>query len=194
MSARHREIGSRFGVTGSQRLVVRIIGQTPGVSAGEVARVLHVHPSTLTPTLQTLIERGLVRREAHRDDRRRAVLSLTRRGEKIDAASAELIDKAVRGALARLAGSEVFAARRVLHTVAAAVGGETDPGRALVAGSRRSRATRALSSPGKGVAVASERSPSEAAARPGGRRPAGAPRNEPTAAPPAGDRGSRAAS
>jgi DNA-binding MarR family transcriptional regulator len=159
LSARHREFGGRYGVTGSQRLVVRIVGQTPGVSAGEVARVLHVHPSTLTPTLQALLERGLLRREAHRDDRRRAVLSLTRRGERIDAAAAELIDRRVRAALARLSGSEVFAARRVLHTVAAAILGEADPAKALAAASRRSRASRAMA-----AQIAPEEVPAEQAA------------------------------
>lgn len=35
------------GVTGPQRLVLRVVGLYPGVSAGELATILHVHPSTL---------------------------------------------------------------------------------------------------------------------------------------------------
>lgn len=121
LSVRQREISDRFGVTGSQRLVVRIVGQSPGISAGEVSRVLHVHPSTLTPTLQALLAGGLLRRAADPRDRRRAVLWLTKRGERLDAESAALVDRAVRRALARHDGSEVFSARRVLHAVAAEV-------------------------------------------------------------------------
>jgi DNA-binding MarR family transcriptional regulator len=136
LSVRQREISRRFGVTGSQRLVVRIIGQSPGISAGEVARVLHVHPSTLTPTLQGLLERGLLRRAADPADRRRAVLWLTKQGERLDAASAALVDRAVRRALARHSGSEVFSARRVLHAIAAEVLG-ADAARAVRATSHR---------------------------------------------------------
>jgi DNA-binding MarR family transcriptional regulator len=139
LATRHRQIAVRFGVTGSQRLVVRIVGQKPGVSAGQVADVLHVHPSTLTPTLQALAQRGLLRRAPDPRDRRRSVLSLTRRGQRVDAAAAQLVDKAVRTALAQLLASEVFSARRVLHAVAASVGGEVSPHDALEATARQAR-------------------------------------------------------
>lgn len=127
LATRHRQIALRYGVTGSQRLVVRIVGQKPGVSAGQVARVLHVHPSTLTPTLQSLVQQGLLRRAPDPRDRRRSVLWLTRRGQRVDAAAAQLIDKAVRATLAQLPGTDLFAARRVLHAVAASVGGDEEP-------------------------------------------------------------------
>jgi DNA-binding MarR family transcriptional regulator len=39
------------GVTGPQRLVLRVVGLFPGMSAGELATVLRVHPSTLTGVL-----------------------------------------------------------------------------------------------------------------------------------------------
>ena len=52
----------RIGVTGPQRLVLRVIGLSPGLSAGDVATILHLHPSTLTGVLQRLIGQRLVRR------------------------------------------------------------------------------------------------------------------------------------
>jgi DNA-binding MarR family transcriptional regulator len=122
LSVRARKLGSRYGITATQRLVLRIVGQTPGISAGDAARILHVHPSTLTPVLQQLEGRGFIRRAADPLDRRRAILWLTRRGERVDAASASEVDEVVRGALGRLAASEVFHARRVLHAVAEALG------------------------------------------------------------------------
>lgn len=122
LSERAKVVGSRFGITATQRLVVRIVGQSPGTSAGAVARILHVHPSTLTPVLQQLVTRGLVRREADPADRRRAVLWLTARGGRVDAASASDVDTRVRTALARIAPSEVFHARRVMHAIAEALG------------------------------------------------------------------------
>jgi MarR family transcriptional regulator, organic hydroperoxide resistance regulator len=179
LAVRHREISLRFGVTGSQRLVVRIVGQKPGVSAGQVARVLHVHPSTLTPTLQALAKHGLLRRAPDPRDRRRSVLWLTRRGERIDWASAQVVDKAVRTALAQLSGSEVFAARRVLHAVAASVGGEISPRDALDV--ERRRRGRAGARPQRMPARAEPPAPAAAReARPAAR--GSAPRERPTPA------------
>src|SRR5206468_4578402 len=42
-----KRMEATFGVTGPQRLVVRIVGRFPGIAAGRVAQILHVHPSTL---------------------------------------------------------------------------------------------------------------------------------------------------
>jgi DNA-binding MarR family transcriptional regulator len=127
LAARAKKLGTRFGITPTQRLVLRIVGQTPGSSAGDAARILHVHPSTLTPVLQQVEERGYVRRAADPLDRRRAVLRLTKRGARVDAASAAEIDEVVRATLARLAPSEVFHARRVVHALTDALGEAAPP-------------------------------------------------------------------
>lgn len=42
-----KQMGAGAGVTGPQRLVIRLIGLFPGVSAGDLAAILHLHPSTL---------------------------------------------------------------------------------------------------------------------------------------------------
>jgi DNA-binding MarR family transcriptional regulator len=60
-------------VTGPQRLVLRLLGLQPGVSADELAATLHVHPSTLTGILRRLEDQGLLARDPHPADRRRAV-------------------------------------------------------------------------------------------------------------------------
>jgi hypothetical protein len=43
-----KRMAGDIGVTGPQRLVLRVVGLFPGMSAGDLATVLHVHPSTLT--------------------------------------------------------------------------------------------------------------------------------------------------
>lgn len=53
-----RRMARHVGVTGPQRLVLRVVGLFPGVSAGDVAAVLHVHPSTLTGVLRRLVAQG----------------------------------------------------------------------------------------------------------------------------------------
>jgi hypothetical protein len=37
----------RFGITGPHRLVIHIVGRFPNIVAGQLAAILHLHPSTL---------------------------------------------------------------------------------------------------------------------------------------------------
>ena len=53
-NGRQKRMEQRSGVTGPQRLVLRVVGLFPGISAGALARLLHVHPSTLTGVLHRL--------------------------------------------------------------------------------------------------------------------------------------------
>src|SRR5437868_12246913 len=75
-----KRMEASYGITGPQRLVVRIVGRFPGISAGGLAEVLHVHPSTLTGVLRRLEARGVLQRKADPSDARRALFGLTPRG------------------------------------------------------------------------------------------------------------------
>src|ERR1700760_1858990 len=66
-----KRMEATFGVTGPQRLVVRIVGRFPGIAAGRVAEILHVHPSTLTSILKRLETRGMLQRRSDPRDARR---------------------------------------------------------------------------------------------------------------------------
>lgn len=106
-----KRMEARHGVTGPQRLVVRIVGRCPGISAGEVSRILHLHPSTLTGILRRLADRGLLERKPDPSDGRRALLRLTPRGVAVDALRGGTVETAVRRALSRLDPRTVRAAR-----------------------------------------------------------------------------------
>src|SRR5262245_29554389 len=69
-----KRMESTLGVTGPQRLVIRIVGRFPGVAAGQLARILHVHPSTLTGILKRLEQRAVISRQSDPEDALRAVL------------------------------------------------------------------------------------------------------------------------
>ena len=71
-----KRMGGEIGVTGPQRLGLRVVGLFPGMSAGDLASILHVHPSTLTGVLQRLVDQRLLARADDPLDRRRAVLRL----------------------------------------------------------------------------------------------------------------------
>src|SRR5689334_17453862 len=73
LEASSKQMDAQFGVTGPQRLVIRIVGRHPGISAGQIAEILHVHPSTLTGVLGRLVERGIIHRRVDPADARRAL-------------------------------------------------------------------------------------------------------------------------
>jgi DNA-binding MarR family transcriptional regulator len=115
-----KRMEARLGVTAPQRLVLRIVGRFPGISAGELSEILHLHPSTLTGVLQRLGERKLLVRRADPADARRALLELTAKGRAVDALRTGTVEAAVRRALRRLSPS----AERTVREAAEALSGE----------------------------------------------------------------------
>jgi len=106
-----------LGVTGPQRLVVRIVGRFPGISAGELAKVMHVHPSTLTGVLERLERRRLIRRVTDPKDARRSLFRLTTAGERIDGTIEGSIEGIVNDVHPRIAPADWAAAMAVIHTL-----------------------------------------------------------------------------
>jgi DNA-binding MarR family transcriptional regulator len=119
-----KRMASRIGVTGPQRLALRVIGQRPSVTAGQLAEVLHLHPSTLTGILARLQSAGLVERNSDENDARKARLQLTRRGAAINASTSGTIEQTVGQALRRLPPRKVRAAKDVLTALAGAFSGQ----------------------------------------------------------------------
>jgi DNA-binding MarR family transcriptional regulator len=113
-----KRMESAFGITGPQRLVVRIVGRFPGISAGALAEVLHVHPSTLTGVLRRLEMRGVLQRRGDPNDGRRALFGLTARGKKVDTLRTGLVEQAVKRVLMRMP-DDATAAQRILSALAA---------------------------------------------------------------------------
>ncbi len=118
LQRRSKRMEVEIGVTGMQRVVIRLIGRFPQVTAGRLAELLHVHPSTLTGVLRRVVDRGFVLRERDRTDARVAHFALTPEGTKVDNVQAGTVEAAVRRALARLGAAEIDAARVVLSAVA----------------------------------------------------------------------------
>jgi DNA-binding MarR family transcriptional regulator len=116
-----KRMAGTLGVTGLQRLVLRILGLFPGIAAGEIASILHVHPSTLTGVLSRLIDQGLIARSTHAGDRRRAVLALTPRGRRVNGVKKGTVEAGVQKALRDVSPQDRAIARRVLTTVCEAL-------------------------------------------------------------------------
>ena len=93
-TSKHME--ATCGLTGPQRLVLRIVGRFPSISAGRLAQILLVHPSTLTGVLQRLEGEGVIRRRADPRDRRRSLVGLTALGRRLDVEAEGTVESAVR--------------------------------------------------------------------------------------------------
>jgi DNA-binding MarR family transcriptional regulator len=119
-----KRMKSVIGVTGPQRLVVRIVGRFPGIPAGQIAELLHVHPSTLTGILKRLERQGLIRRRPDAKDRRRAFLGITAKGRRIDAAGPGTVEAAVERVISRATRAKLASASAILMDLAAALGGQ----------------------------------------------------------------------
>ncbi len=116
-----KRMHARLGVTGPQRLVLRIVGHHGRISAGDLAEVLHIHPSSLTGMLRRLEEAELIRRESDPFDRRRALLELTRRGMRLNDRREGTIEAAVAKTLAKISKDRVAATKSVMKAMAAAL-------------------------------------------------------------------------
>ncbi|MEJ3741180.1 MarR family transcriptional regulator [Bacillus tropicus] len=70
-------------LTTSQFYILKIINYYGALRASELAREMNVKPSTITVTINRLIEQGLVNRYHDREDRRAVIIELTKKGESV---------------------------------------------------------------------------------------------------------------
>ena len=107
-----------IGVSGPERMVVRLVGRYPGIAAGELANLLRVHPSTLTGLLRRLTSRGLLARKIDSTDARRSLFTLTPKGATVDKLRRGTVEAAVTAALDSLDERDVRVAVAVLDALA----------------------------------------------------------------------------
>lgn len=81
--ARFRPVLREHGLTEQQWRVIRVLADNEGIDASEVAARSYLLAPSLTRILQFLEKEDLVVRTADRNDQRRSVLKLTRKGRKV---------------------------------------------------------------------------------------------------------------
>jgi DNA-binding MarR family transcriptional regulator len=113
-----KQMEATLGITGPQRLVLRIVTDRPGLSAGELANIVHLHPSTITGILQRLVRKRLIRRERDPQDSRRIRLQSRPAASTFVAPSTVTVESAVTSALEGIARPRVHHAREVLSAIA----------------------------------------------------------------------------
>ncbi len=73
----------RFGLAVTEWRVIAVLGRFPGLSANGVAERTAMDKVAVSRAVARLLERGLLERDVHGDDRRRSVLALSEAGYRI---------------------------------------------------------------------------------------------------------------
>jgi MarR family transcriptional regulator, organic hydroperoxide resistance regulator len=114
-----KRMEATLGITGPQRLVIRLIGRFPRITMGGLAERMLVHPSTVTGIVRRLERGGLVTRRVDPRDRRRSFLGLTARGRRRNKSVTGTLEAAVRRVRKTVPASAVNEARTLLAALAA---------------------------------------------------------------------------
>jgi DNA-binding MarR family transcriptional regulator len=133
LQRRSKSMAATLGITGPQRLVIRIIGRFPSIHARQLADILHLHASSLTALLKRLEHRDWVRRWPDARDRRRWLLGLTRQGQTLNRETPGTIEAAVQRVLKTTTRDDLDVTRAVLSKLARELDGG---GRSRVIGMR----------------------------------------------------------
>ena len=104
----------QLGITAQQRLIIRCVGKYPGLTAGQLARLLHLDPGTVSAALKRLERKALLERRKDPRDGRRASLGLTAEGRLLDAPEAGTVEAAVEKLLATVDAAHLSTATGVL--------------------------------------------------------------------------------
>jgi DNA-binding MarR family transcriptional regulator len=75
--------GERFGIGITEWRVIAVLGLQPGLSANQVAERTAMDKVAVSRAVAKLLERDLLQRDTHGDDRRRSVLVLSEAGYRV---------------------------------------------------------------------------------------------------------------
>jgi len=117
LNQRSKAMLTRHGVTGPQRLVARVVGRLGPITPANLARVLHLHPSSVTRLVRKLEARSFIRRTPDPAHRGRFLLALGSRGGRVERLGGGTVESAIRSALSSASPSDVQATRRVIALV-----------------------------------------------------------------------------
>lgn len=108
-----------LGISAQQRLIVRGIGEFPGVPPAQLAERLRLDSGTVSAALRRLEAKELVERRRDARDSRRITLELTERGKALARPTASTVESAVDRLLGQVDARDVEATKRVLDALIA---------------------------------------------------------------------------
>ena len=107
-----------LGVTSQQRLFIRCLGKYPGMTATQLAAVLHLDRGTVSVALRRLMVKGVITKRPDPKDSRRVSLGLTPRGRRLDVVQKVTVEHAVAQLISKAGSAEVTRVKRLLRQLA----------------------------------------------------------------------------
>lgn len=78
-----QQVEKRVGLGGAQVWALSVIRDTPDIGVGDLARAMHIHQSTASNLVRSLVERELITVSRHPGDRRAVRLRVLAAGSRI---------------------------------------------------------------------------------------------------------------
>lgn len=89
-------------------VILRIVQESEtDVTAGELAKLMHVSTARIARALNTLEEKNYIRRESHEGDARKVIIRLTKQGERALDERNEVVRETVKPMLENLTEEEI---------------------------------------------------------------------------------------
>lgn len=109
-----QDVYRQYGLTGPQLWALKTLQRAGRLSAGQLARALAVHQSSLSILIDRLEKRGLVSRVRSRGDGRFVLIEMTKRGLALSAMAPEPAQGRLLHGLQAMSRAEVSQVRRVV--------------------------------------------------------------------------------
>ena len=112
----------RIGISGPQRVVLRLVAEAGELGPGEIADQTMHHPATVSSLLKRLEDNGYLERRPSMVDRRRIVVVLTDRGRELGSRTEGTIEARIASFLTRQDPTEIDACLRVMAALTRELG------------------------------------------------------------------------
>lgn len=119
-----KRMEAAHGVTAQQRMIIRLVGKYPGMTAGQLSEQLHLDPGTVSAALRRLESKGLLSRRADTRDKRRVVLGLPAAGRMLDKPTTGTVEWVLERLLEKSSKEDIDVASRVLQELVSALEAE----------------------------------------------------------------------
>lgn len=110
-----------FGLTAHQHGVLLALRERGSVTQGQLIRMIAVDSRNVVTVLDALVDQGLLDRQIDPDDRRRRILTLTRKGQGLARRLAQAAERTEREFLAGLSDGDQTTLNRLLRTLHSAL-------------------------------------------------------------------------
>ncbi len=114
-----RNMQASLGVTGPQRMVLKLVATQEGISANEISRLVHLHPSTISGVVKRLEAGGFLTRVPDKTDGRRFKLKVTPAAKKIVDRKSGTVESAVRALMEDVPTRDLNVVRKTMERLRA---------------------------------------------------------------------------